>query len=285
MRPSIKGVLCFLAVTTLFMLMISVGHSQEEPSLRIAMCQIFSLDGDRSGNRVRIDNAVREAAAAGAQIVCFPETVMLGWVNPDAHERAHTIPGEDSDFLCRLAKDSDVFLCAGLAEKEGESPNLYDSVVLIDNRGEILLKHRKINILTELMTSPYTPGKDVQVVETKYGKIGLLICADTFKDEILSRMANLEPDLLLVPYGWAAPESKWPAHGKEMVKVVREAALKTGAYVFGTDLVGEITKGPWTGQVYGGQSVAADRNGKLLAVARDRDRDIKIVTLPPGYRK
>ena len=118
------------------------------------------------------------------------------------------------------------------------------------------------------------------MVETKYGRIGLLICADTFKDEILSRMANLEPDLLLVPYGWAAPENKWPAHGKEMVNVVRKAAMKTGAYVFGTDLVGEITKGPWTGQVYGGQSVAVDGKANILAVAKDRDRDIKIVSLP-----
>ena len=92
-------------------------------------------------------------------------------------------------------------------------------------------------------------------------------------------MEELKPDLLLVPYGWAAPENKLPEHGQEMAKVVKKAASKIGAYVIGTDLVGEITKGPWAGQVYGGQSVAADGNGTVLAVAKDRDRDIKMVRL------
>jgi predicted amidohydrolase len=57
-------------------------------TIKVAMCQIFSLDGDRGGNFVRIENAVRQAKDAGAEIICFPGTVILGWVNPDAHKRA-----------------------------------------------------------------------------------------------------------------------------------------------------------------------------------------------------
>ncbi|MHC4227665.1 MAG: carbon-nitrogen hydrolase family protein [Planctomycetota bacterium] len=142
-------------------------------TVKVAICQIFSLDGDRRGNLVRIENAMREAKDAGADIACFPETVLLGWVNSDAHERAHPIPGPDSDYLCKLAKDFDMYLCAGLAEKEGR--DLYDSAVLIDDTGKIVLKHRKINLLAELMSPPYTPGQGVNVVKTKFGRIGLLI--------------------------------------------------------------------------------------------------------------
>ena len=112
-----------------------------------------------------------------------------------------------------LAKKYNTYLCVGLCEKEGE--NLYDSVILIDSKGKILLKHRKINILSELMTPAYTPGENINAVQTEYGKIGLLICADTFKEDIIGKMAELKPDLLLVPYGWAAPENSacrycWP---------------------------------------------------------------------------
>lgn len=249
-------------------------------TIRIAMCQIFSLDGDRSGNFVRIENAICEAKDAGADIICFPEAIILGWLNSDAHKRAYPIPGKDSQRLCELAKKYETCLCAGLEEKN--DANLYDSVVLIDDKGRILLKHRKINILTELMTPPYTPGKEVNAVETEFGKIGLLICADTFEDEILKRMAALNPDLLLVPYGWAAPEEKWPDHGKELEKVVRNTAKRTGTAVVATNLVGEITKGPWKGQVFGGQSIAIDKDGKTLTIARDRDRDIKIVDIKIG---
>ena len=244
---------------------------------KAAICQIFCLDGDRRGNFVRIENAIREAKDAGAEIACFPETALLGWVNPDAHKRACPIPGEDSSRLCKLVKDYSIHLCVGLAEKVGR--RLYDSAVLIDDKGNILLKHRKINLLTELMNPPYTAGRNIDVVETKFGKIGLLICADTHDNKILKRMAALKPDLLLVPYGYAADENEWPGHGKELEKVVKNAARKTKAFVIGTNLVGEITHGPWKGRIYGGQSVAADRTGRVVVVAKDRDRDINIISI------
>jgi len=244
------------------------------------MCQIFSLDGDRYGNFVRIENAIGQAKDAGAEIICFPETIILGWVNSDAHERAHSIPGKDSERLSELAKDYQTYLCVGLAEKEGR--NLYDSAVLINDEGQILLKHRKINVLTELMTPPYTTGKNVNAIETKFGKIGLLICADTHKDEILNRVAALKLDLLLVPYGYAAVENEWPGHGKELQNVVTGTAKKTGAPVVGTNLVGEITKGPWKGRVYGGHSIAVDKTGRTISIAKDRDRDINIVRINTG---
>lgn len=239
---------------------------------KAAICQIFCLDGDRRGNFIRIENAIHEAKDAGADIACFPETAILGWVNPDAHKRAHPIPGEDSHKLCKLAKDNDLHICIGLAEKKGS--RLYDSAILIDNKGNILLKHRKINLLAELMSPPYTAGMNIGVAETEFGSIGLLICADTHDNKILDRMASLKPDLLLVPYGYAADEDEWPGHGKKLEKVVINAARKTKAFVIGTNLVGEITYGPWKGRIYGGQSLAVDRAGRIMSVAKDRDRDI-----------
>jgi predicted amidohydrolase len=130
------------------------------------------------------------------------------------------------------------------------------------------------------MEPPYTAGNDVNaVVDTKFGKIGLLICADTHRADILERMAKLKPDLLLVPYGYAEEEKNWPQHGQQLQRTVTNAAKRTGAVVIGTNLVGSITHGPWAGRIYGGQSIAVDKKGKILAVAKDRDRDIKIVTI------
>lgn len=251
------------------------AHSEENPSVKIALCQIFTLDGDRPGNFVRIENALKEAVEQGAEIVCFPEMAILGWVKPEAHEQSFPIPGEDSDRLCALAKKYGVFLCIGLGEKDGE--DLYNTVILLDDQGQILLKHHKMNTLDELMEKPYTRGKTVGAVDTKHGRIGLLICADTFVGEHLDAMAAKKPDLLLVPYGWAAPNENWPEHGKNLASVVANAAKVTGAHTIGTDCVGTITHGPWRGQTYGGQSVAANNKGEVLGVAADRDREVMIV--------
>ena len=272
-----KDIPLIIACCFIFMVGFMDRSMAKQEPLQIAICQIFALDGDREGNFVRIENAIIEAKELGAKIACLPETTILGWVNPEAHQRAFAIPGEDSDRLCELARKHEIYVSAGLAEKDGDK--LYDSALLIDDGGNILLKHRKINTFTELMEPSYTPGEEVQTADTPLGRIGLLICADSFEKDVLKRMADLKPDIILVPYGWAAKEDAWPEHGKALVKTVSNAAKSIGATLIGTDLVGEISHGPWTGQIYGGQSVAADKNGTVLNIAKDRDRDIMLVSL------
>jgi predicted amidohydrolase len=251
-------------------------------NVRIAMCQTLCIDGDREGNYARIEHALKRAAELDVQIACFPETCILGWVNPAAHQRAHPIPGSqpnhDVQRLAALARRYGLMLSVGLAEKDGEK--LYDSVVLIDRDGTLLLKHRKRSILTHLMSPAYTPGmENFQVVQSRFGRIGLLVCADTFSSKHLQSLRDLRPDLVLVPYGWAAEKDQWPEHGKELANTVTKAARTIGAPVVGVDLVGAITHGPWNGRTYGGQSVTCDASGKILAVARDRDVDVVIVEL------
>ena len=273
--PSISFILTF-AVLSLLLILAECTVLEKGP-VRVALAQTVCIDGDRSGNFVRIENAVIEAKEHGAHLVTFPETSILGWVNPEAHEKACPIPGSDTDRLCELAKKYSIMLSIGLAEKDGD--HLYDSAILIDEKGKILLKHRKINTLDELMSPPYTPGNQIQAVNTALGRMGMLICADSFKPELLEQLKVTKPDLVIIPYGWAANETDWPHHGKALHKVVRNVAQKTGCPVIGTDLVGQITHGPWTGMTFGGQSVAVDAAGRILAVGKDRDRDLLLIDL------
>lgn len=252
-------------------------NTYAQKSVKVALAQIFCLDSDKSGNLTRIENAIIESKNEGAEIILFPEMALVGWVNPDAHLLSKPIPGEDSDYLSKLAKKYGVYICIGLGEKEGDK--LFDSAILISDTGEILLKHRKNNILTELMEPSYSKGVGVQAVETKFGKVGVMICADSFKENLLTEMADLKPDLLLIPYGWAAKVEDWPEHGKELHDVVEKVSLKVKCPVIGTDLVGQISQGPWKGLTYGGQSVAYSKNSKRLHVSKDRDRDITILDI------
>jgi len=240
--------------------------------IKVAVCQIKCIDGDREGNFERIEMALQKLN--NVNIACFPECSLLGWVNPKAHKLANPIPGSDTDRLCEFAKKYNVMISIGLAEKEGD--NLYDSAVLIDNMGQIILKHRKINLLTILMTPPYTPGDRVSVVTTKFGNIGMLICADTFKGKLLRQIREKNPDLLIIPFGWAEKRENWPEHGKSLKRLVKIVARKVKAFIIGTDLIGEISSGPWKGRIYGGQSVIVNKEGKALAVGKDREPDIII---------
>jgi predicted amidohydrolase len=246
-------------------------------NIRITIAQIHIENSDRVGNLRRIENAVILAKESKSDIILFPESAILGWINPEAPQLANTIPGCDSDFLCKLALNYKIFICIGLDEKEGD--RLFDSAVLIDDHGQIILKHRKINVLPDLMSPPYAIGNDVNTADTRFGKIGVIICADSFKDDILQKMLAQKPDIMLIPYGWAAPENEWPQHGKKLENVVINVAKTLKCPVIGTDLVGEVAHGPWQGQIYGGQSVAVDKNGKVLKIGKDREPEISSVTI------
>jgi predicted amidohydrolase len=254
--------------------------STAKRTVRVAVCQILAIDGDREGNFRRIEYALEAAQAGHADIAAFPESVILGWENPDAHHMATTIPGEDSDRIAALARKYSLMIAMGLDEKDGE--HLYDSAILVDKAGKLLWKHRKLNVLPELMDPPYSVGKpeDIGAVDTEYGRIGVVICADTFVDAYAERIREFKPDLMLVPYGWAAEVEKWPEHEKDMERLVVSRAKMWKCPVVGTDLVGVMMHGSWKGQTYGGGSVVADGSGKVLALLRDRDVDLRVVELP-----
>jgi predicted amidohydrolase len=188
----------------------AVSYSQ----VRFAVCQILVIDGDREGNFRRIEYALQTARAEHADIATFPESSVLGWENPDAHKLATPIPGADSDRIAALAHKYGVMIAIGLDEKDGDK--LYDSAILVDKTGKLLWKYRKQNVLPELMKPPYSVGtpEGIGVVNTEYGRIGIVICADTFVDKYAQRVASLKPDLMLVPYGWAATWTFVPACGR-----------------------------------------------------------------------
>jgi predicted amidohydrolase len=253
-----------------------VSNSQ---TVKVAVCQIRSVDRDVEGNIQRITRAVEEAAEKGAQIAAFPETVFIGWVNTDAHRLAQPIPGKFSDIVCQLAEKHRIMISIGLTERA--DGGIYDSMILVGADGRILLKHRKINTMPELMTPPYLQGKkeDLSAVDTPLGRIGAMICADSFIDEHHEIMRSLRPDLLLIPYGWAADRNEWPAHGKKLEETVCRIAKNVGVPVVGPNLIGEITCGPWKGKTYEGHSVVANSSGAILALGKDSEQEALVIEI------
>ena len=99
--------ICLASCWILF-LSVKVGGStlnnsnMNNKQVKIAMAQILCVDGDLSGNLIRIENALKEAKEQQAELIVFPESSLLGWENPDAHKRAYPIPGDDSKKISRI---------------------------------------------------------------------------------------------------------------------------------------------------------------------------------------
>ena len=233
--------------------------------MRIGMGQLLVEGGESERNLERAESLISEAAAQQCDLILLPETLDLGWTHPSALNEAEAIPGPRSTIVSQLAKENQLFICCGLTEQEGQ--RIYNSAILVDRAGEIILKYRKINLLG--VEQPfYEVGNSLGVVETEFGVIGVNICSDNYKDSLVlgHGLARMGAQIILSPSSWTvdyeATEQDDPYHDKWLMPYSHLADLYD-IIVVGTTSVGYIVGGPYEGKKSVGCSLAVGRNKKL----------------------
>jgi predicted amidohydrolase len=231
------------------------------------MAQILVEGGNVEANMSRAKGKIAEAAKAGAGIVILPECMDLGWTFEDTARLAKPIPGETSDLLATWAKEHHIHVVAGLTERDGN--RIYNSAILIDDQGKMLLKHRKINELY-IAHHLYSQGDRLGVADTRFGKIGIDICADNFPSSLVlgHALARMGARIILSPSAWAVDadhDNKRHPYGGMWKKAYSTLAKLYDLYVIGVSNVGWITSGPWKGRKCIGNSIAIGPGGELLA--------------------
>lgn len=234
---------------------------------QIGMAQILVEGGCPQANLDRAVDAIRRAAAQGCRLVVLPECLDLGWTHPSARELAQPIPGAHTERLAAATRKHDMFVAAGLVERSGN--RLYNSAVLIDPGGQILLHHRKINEL-DIALDLYSVGDRLGVAETELGTLGLNICADNFGSSlaIAHVLARMGAQVILSPSAWAVDadhDNRPEPYGQLWRDAYGELARLYDVTVIGVSNVGWITAGPWKGRKCIGCSLAVGPAGEVLA--------------------
>lgn len=233
--------------------------------------------------------ALLAEAAGGAQIAVLPECFDLGWAYPGAGRDALPIPGPRSELLCAWAREFGLYLAAGLTERDGDQ--IYNAAVLLSPRGEILLKHRKINILTDV-EGMYSVGERLGVAHTPLGNIGLDICADNLEDSLVlgHSLCRMGAQLILSPSSWAVPpDHTRPVYGDEWFAPYGELCRLYDVSIVGVSNVGAVTQGAWQGWSCIGNSIAMGPGGEKLAILPFGEnaacsRVVPVPILPPVAR-
>lgn len=234
--------------------------------IRVGMGQMEVVPGQPERNLQKAVVMIEEAARQGCAIVVLPECLDLGWTYPEAGAQAKPLPGPFSMQLANAAKENNLYVAAGLTEREGSL--LYNSSILLDPNGDILLKHRKINELS--IASMYTTGEKLGVVSTPIGKIGMNICADNLPETVYigHTIGKMGAQILLSPSAWAVPSDYDHAaepYGIEWKTSYTELALAHRMPVVGVSNVGPVIGGAWDGWKCIGCSLAVDQHGKIVA--------------------
>jgi predicted amidohydrolase len=233
-------------------------------AFRLGMVQMRVDGGCPEENLARAEARIDEAAEAGARVILLPEALNLGWTHPSAATAAEVIPdGKSCGRLMARARRHGVYVCAGLIEQEGA--RVFNAGVLIGPDGSILLHHRKINEL-EIGHEYYSTGDRLQVEETPFGTLGLMICADAFApQQVISRtLAMMGAHVILSPCAWAVPaahDNIRDPYGQLWRDNYGPVARDFRIWIAGVSNVGSINAGPWEGRKCIGCSLLVGPSG------------------------
>lgn len=242
----------------------------KQKNFKLAIVQMKVEGGKRAQNLQRAADRIQKAAENGAQVVLLPEAMDLGWTDPSALHDARPVPdGETAVFLSSMAKKYGVYICSGLIEQDGDK--VYNSAVIFNPKGELILKHHKINEL-DIGHPYYAPGERLNVAETEYGTFGLMICADaTAKDHVLTRsLGYMGADVILSPCSWAMPadhDNEKEPYGDTWRNAYIPVAREFRVWIAGASNVGWMTAGPWKGWKGIGSSMVVNPDGEVVLQA------------------
>ncbi len=250
-------------------------------------------DPDPAVNLEKAVQRVRDAARAGAQIICLPELFRaLYFCQTEDHAKfalAEPIPGPSTERLGRLAKELGVVVVASLFERR--AAGLYhNTAAVLDADGSLLGVYRKMHIPDDPLYYEkfyFTPG-DVgfRAFDTRFGRVGVLVCWDQWFPEGARLTALRRAQVLLYPtaIGWHPGEKAEFGDRQHQAweLIQRSHALANGVYVASVNRVGH--EGPADGGLeFWGASFVCDPFGMLLKRAAHHDEELLVV--PCDVRK
>ena len=254
--------------------------------LKIGMGQLLVEGGEPERNLKRAGKMLEEAAEKSCRLVLLPECLDFAWTHPSAKTEAQPIPGPYSDILCKLAKTYNLYLCAGLTERSEDK--VYNTAIFISPEGNILLKYRKINVLT-VAQDIYSIGETLSVVKTPFGVVGVNICSDNYIDslDIGHTLARMGAQIILSPSSWTVDYSTVEGdilYGKKWLKPYQTLAVAHDLIVVSATAVGVIVGGVYEGKKMVGCSLAVNKDG-IVAEGKYNEFTGQLViadiTIPP----
>lgn len=140
---------------------------------------------------------IADAAAQRADLIVLGETVPYVRVSLKPHEVAEPIPGPTTDYFAGLAKKNAVHIVVGLYERDRSI--VYNTAALLGPDGALMGRYRKVCLPHREIEVGITPGNDYPVFQTKFGKVGMMVCYDGFYPEVARELTNRGAEVIAWP--------------------------------------------------------------------------------------
>jgi nitrilase len=227
--------------------------------VKVAAAQVAPVFMDKEATIDKACRTIEEAGKGGARLLVFSETFVPGYpywrgLQPisrwsdlmvEYQKNSLEIPSEETDILCDAARDADLIVALGCSEMSDRlgSETLYNTILFIDNGGEILGRHRKL-MPTHAERFIWGMGdvSDIRVFETPIGNIGGIVCYEHHMTLQKAAMAILGEEIHCAVWpGWWVMERHPGAkrrytagdspHLCDLEHAIREYAFETQTFV------------------------------------------------------
>ena len=261
------------------------------PAFRVGLVQM-RCSTQAGENLAKAIALTREAAQRGAQIVCLQELFRSQYFcreeNVEWFNLAEAIPGPSTQALGKIARELGIVIVASLFERR--AAGLYhNTAAILGTDGDIAALYRKMHIPDDPLYFEkyyFTPGDlGFGAVDTKFARIGVLVCWDQWYPEGARITALAGAEVLFYPtaIGWHPSEkAQFGAAQLDAWRTIqRSHAIANGVYVAAVNRTG-YEGPPEKGLEFWGSSFVADPFGQVLTEASTGGEEILVAECSPA---
>jgi predicted amidohydrolase len=173
--------------------------------VRLAAVHFFPRNGKTAeGNRQLFIPLIEESSRQRADLVVLGETITRAGTGLSFEATAELVPGPSTEFFGKLANKHNLYIVAPLVEREGHV--IYNTAALVGPDGRLVGKYRKVVLPGGEWDAGVQPGSEYPVFQTRFGKVGMMICFDGFFPEVARRLALNGAEVIAFPVWGCNPK-------------------------------------------------------------------------------
>lgn len=182
--------------------------------IRVALLHLAPATSRVAENRALVEQATRMAADGGANWVVTPELCIPGYMFMKQIGTDWILPQPDPWMreYCRLVRRLGLTVFLSHPERDPETDKLYNTAFVIAPDGQIVGKHSKIKALRGA-EGWSTAGTVIEPIECDGVSVGVMVCADAYKNEVAQALKDRGAQLYVSPVSWGpgqcAPDGEW----------------------------------------------------------------------------
>jgi predicted amidohydrolase len=165
--------------------------------VRLAAAHFRPSGKSAATNREEAAPLVAQAAAQKADLIVLGETLPYYGLGKTPADTSEPVPGPTTEYFGALAKEHNLYIVLSVYERDRHL--VFNTAVALGPDGKLVGKYRKVCLPRGEVASGIAPGHEYPVFDTRFGKLGMMVCYDGFFPEVARELSNRGAEVIAWP--------------------------------------------------------------------------------------